>query len=639
MGLDKFYRKAAAKGSLDARGGLYSAGVPVFGSDRFVAGGSVFHVGSTLTGAASANSGKTPDRALLTIDEAINKCTASKGDLIVVHEGHAETITAAAGIALDIAGVSIVGMGQGALRPTVTFGTAVGASCDISAASTRISNILFLNDIDSQTAAVNITADDVTIEGCEFREGSAKQALIFVLVGAASNDADRTRVLNCKFRSLAVGANSAIKLGQVQDGVEVSGNDIDGDFADAGIHNPIGAILTDLLIAGNYVRNRQTGDHAIEIVSACTGACIDNRLFGDTEASILDPGSLFNARNFGTDAIDLAAYELPPTAADTAANMIGADNANNDAATTNVVANKDGSVLERLEDIKDELSGTAGIVTFPTGAAAANAVSLAEVLRYVQDQVINGTGTVLDTNTSLYGVLAGATGIPTFPTGAAAANSVSMAEVLRYIQDQVINGTGTALEANSSLFGVLAGATGVVTYPAAAAPANGVSLAEVLRKIYDIQVGNGTDASVNNRLGIRVDRTTADTITNTAVPLFTVGTGRILLTQLTGKVTTIIGAGVTNAKFQFNPTTGATNDMCANLDIDTDEAGALYSLTGIAADAMLRSESGAVRGMTSQGIILDVGDIEFFTNADRTGSISYQAWYIPLDNGATLVAA
>lgn len=141
------------------------------------------------------------------------------------------------------------------------------------------------------------------------------------------------------------------------------------------------------------------------------------------------------------------------------------------------------------------------------------------------------------------------------------------------------------------------------------------------------------------KFGLWVPRATADVITGAAVAIYTVSGGRVIVTLLEGKVTTVIGAGATNAKFQFNPTVGTTNDMCANLDIDSDEAGALYAIDGTPATAMLRSESGAVRNMQNAGIILDNGDIEFVTSADRTGSISFELFYIPLDDGATVVAA
>lgn len=126
---------------------------------------------------------------------------------------------------------------------------------------------------------------------------------------------------------------------------------------------------------------------------------------------------------------------------DNTGNILGADSSNNQFSSSNVVANADGSIIERLEAIIQELSGTSGIATFPAGAAAANTVSMAEVLRYIQENIIRG-GTVLPATQSLYDLLAGANGIATFPASAVPGNGVSMAEVLRDIWDSLRNGTG-----------------------------------------------------------------------------------------------------------------------------------------------------------------------------------------------------
>lgn len=152
------------------------------------------------------------------------------------------------------------------------------------------------------------------------------------------------------------------------------------------------------------------------------------------------------------------------------------------------------------------------------------------------------------------------------------------------------------------------------------------------------EIAAGT-AVANAVLGTKVTKATADTINTAAVPLFTVAGGRVLLTAIFGEVTTIIQAQATTSRLQFNPTTGTTNNLCADLDINADEVGTLYSITGTPADAMLRSESGAVRNMTPAGIILDAGDIEQISGADSTGSIQWTAYYIPIDSGATLAAA
>lgn len=193
--------------------------------------------------------------------------------------------------------------------------------------------------------------------------------------------------------------------------------------------------------------------------------------------------------------------------------------------------------------------------------------------------------------------------------------------------------------AQAAVAAQISGSAGITTFPAAASPANGVSLAEVIRRIFDRQIGDGTNTNVITPLGIKVTKATADTINTAAVPLFTVATGRVLLAALYGEVTTIIQAQATNTKIQFNPTTGTTNDMSANLDINADEVGTLYALIGDPGAALSRSESGAVRNMYFNGVILDVGDIEQISSANSSGSIQWTAWYFPLDDGATVVAA
>lgn len=72
--------------------------------------------------------------------------------------------------------------------------------------------------------------------------------------------------------------------------------------------------------------------------------------------------------------------------------QLGENSSNNVFDSSSVARNVDGSILERLEDIKDNLVGTAGVATWPTAAAYANAVSMAEVLAYIQDSM-RGTAT------------------------------------------------------------------------------------------------------------------------------------------------------------------------------------------------------------------------------------------------------
>lgn len=157
--------------------------------------------------------------------------------------------------------------------------------------------------------------------------------------------------------------------------------------------------------------------------------------------------------------------------------------------------------------------------------------------------------------------------------------------------------------------------------------------------VKDRLLGLVPDASFNGILGKRVTRAAADILTGAAVPVLNVTGGRVYLTLLTAKVETVLAGGATNGRFQYNPTVGTTTDLCANVVITADEVGTLYGITGLKTDVMQETSSGAVRGLLSGGMILDTGAVEFITDADRTGEISILAFYIPLDDGATMEAA
>ena len=252
-------------------------------------------------------------RPFATIDYAIGRCTANNGDVVMIKPGHSETISVAAGISLDIAGVTVIGMGKGQDRPTITM-TATTSTIHIDAANTYIGNLLFL-----PTAAVVIAVDvdktDFTMEGCEFRgAANANQFTDAIeLDGGSSGACDRMRILGCKFTSPTANAVSAITLNEVADNVEISGCYITGDYSVAPIHNPTGSILTQLLIRDNILFNDQSGDLALELVSACTGMLIRNMYNTDSAAaSAVDPGACQSFECYGNDSDTTANAVLSP---------------------------------------------------------------------------------------------------------------------------------------------------------------------------------------------------------------------------------------------------------------------------------------------------------------------------------------
>lgn len=117
--------------------GISSFGVPVLGG-----GGSIPQTTGTYyfvdDSGSNANDGKDTDHPFVDLDYAIGQCTANAGDVIIVMPGHAETRTTT--ITLDVAGVTIVGLGDGDLRPTITVNAAVDAFT-ITAADSVVANI------------------------------------------------------------------------------------------------------------------------------------------------------------------------------------------------------------------------------------------------------------------------------------------------------------------------------------------------------------------------------------------------------------------------------------------------------------------------------------------------------------------
>lgn len=230
------------------------------------------------SGAASGGNGKSPAGAVTTLDAAVNLATADNGDIIYVLENHAETITGASGVDVDIAGLTIIGLGRGRNRPTFTFTTANAASFDVAAADNWIENLAFVNGKDGQTAMVNVSAADVTIKGCEFQHGDAcTQAALAILTTAAAN---RLRVEDCHFHGTSdAGTAAAIRI-VGGDSLVIKGNYMIGAYAATGGVNNITTAATNILIDGNVILN-QTADgnnKAIVLDASTTGVLLNNRM-------------------------------------------------------------------------------------------------------------------------------------------------------------------------------------------------------------------------------------------------------------------------------------------------------------------------------------------------------------------------
>lgn len=127
------------------------------------------------------------------------------------------------------------------------------------------------------------------------------------------------------------------------------------------------------------------------------------------------------------------------------------------------------------------------------------------------------------------------------------------------------------------------------------------------------------------------------TLAASTVALFTVAGGQVAITSIYGIVTTAVT--VANLyKLQHNPTTGTTTDLFAASDIGTTDtpAGDILSFTGDVTGSYL-TRGGAVETLRAP-IILTIGQVES-VSAGTDGVITWVVNWVPLDDGASLVAA
>ncbi len=89
-------------------------------------------------GGSDSNPG-TFNKPFSTIANAINNCVANRGDIIFVLPGYTQTITNGTSIVPDVAGVAIVGLGEGNLRPIISF-SATTSNIILSGANSSIKN-------------------------------------------------------------------------------------------------------------------------------------------------------------------------------------------------------------------------------------------------------------------------------------------------------------------------------------------------------------------------------------------------------------------------------------------------------------------------------------------------------------------
>ncbi len=275
--------------------------------------GKIFYVDSTHAKKSdTVGSGRSPNQPFATLDYAIGRCqgtngdtsvsTAAKGDVIIVAPGHAENISAAGFVTMDVAGVTVVGLGNGRNRPTFTW-TATAGTILMSGANTRISNCVFLMyGVDGIVSGISVTGADVRIDNCEFElsnpAGTAFSAILGILSAAT---ATRLQIDNNFFHCpITITTNTPAAAIKHEVGVDfrIEKNIIQGKMATA-------ILNATTILRGTIADNKihvYTGTEGITLATATQCHVINNDIIvASGTAPVIGAAASFTGNRYSTE--------------------------------------------------------------------------------------------------------------------------------------------------------------------------------------------------------------------------------------------------------------------------------------------------------------------------------------------------
>lgn len=295
--------------------GVSLHGVPMLNAHH----GNVWWVNSA-TGANSGGNDGSRELPFATLDYAIGRCTANNGDIILLAPNHAETVTGIGGITADVAGISIIGLGNYNQRPRFLMDGATTVTFAVSAADVSISNIVMASGHLLVATGFDVTGVGFWADRVEFVDNTTAEnwGSPFKATGAA-NTADGLKITNCRWTPLIATVNSLEFL-------EITDNIADlvmhGNFiAHEGTASPLvlqagTKVMQRVSIVGNFLSHKMTaGDLAYDNGGSTNSGIIAHNLIGHadvTGAHVLGAVAgcrFFENRSVSTDA--LSGFVLP----------------------------------------------------------------------------------------------------------------------------------------------------------------------------------------------------------------------------------------------------------------------------------------------------------------------------------------
>ena len=137
-------------------------------------------------GTGSDGNPGTKTQPFKTFDYAMGKCTApsttrAAADTIYLLPGHAENIATAGAITCDVAGITVIGLGNAGSRPKFSF-TAAAATFVISADDIKFRNVQWEANFLDVAIGIDVSAiDSLTFEDCWFTDAASNLNFIITI--------------------------------------------------------------------------------------------------------------------------------------------------------------------------------------------------------------------------------------------------------------------------------------------------------------------------------------------------------------------------------------------------------------------------------------------------------------------------
>jgi hypothetical protein len=127
-------------------------------------------------------------------------------------------------------------------------------------------------------------------------------------------------------------------------------------------------------------------------------------------------------------------------------------------------------------------------------------------------------------------------------------------------------------------------------------------------------------------------------IAATPQTLFTITGGKVFVRLLMGTVTTLHASATQNISTATVPSVGSAVTLSSTVDTNALEAGGTLYVEGDGT-ATVKANGGVVLSSTTStggGFIVSTGTITFLPSATQAGATSWELWYWPIDDGASV---